>query len=58
MKVSRYDWTKKIWQIYLEGTHERELVQKDVRFLGFESFWKEKKLKRDLASKKVNVVPD
>ena len=22
------------WKIYLEGTHERELVQKDVRFLG------------------------
>ena len=22
------------WKIYLEGTNERELVQKDVRFLG------------------------
>jgi hypothetical protein len=40
------------------GTHERELVQEDVRFLGFESFLKEKKLKRDLGSTKVNVVPD
>ena len=49
---------KKIWRIYLEGTHKRELVQKNVRFLGFESFRKQKKLKRDLANKMVNVVPD
>ncbi len=66
-QFSRYDWTKKIWEIYLEGTHEREVVQKDVRFLqtrllwinkarakdkflGFESFLWEKKLKRVLRS--------
>ena len=49
-QFSRYDWTKKICKIYLEGTHERELVQKDVRFLGFESFLWEKKLKRVLRS--------
>ena len=28
----------KNFKIYLEGTRKRELVQKDVRFLGFESF--------------------
>ena len=31
---------------------------KDVRFLGFESFWSEKELKRDLDRKMLNVVPD
>ena len=49
-QFSRYVWTKKICKIYLEGTRKRELVQKDVRFLGFESFLWEKKLKRVLRS--------
>jgi len=38
---------QKILKIYLEGTPKRELVQKNVRFFGFESFLREKKLKRD-----------
>jgi hypothetical protein len=37
-------------KIYLEGTRKRELVQKDVRFLGFESFLGEKNIKRVLRS--------
>ncbi len=49
-KTKRYDWTKKNCKIYLEGTLEREVVQKDVRFLGFESFLWEKNLTRVLRS--------
>ena len=33
-------------KIYLDGTRKRELVQKDVLFLGFESFLLRKKVKK------------